>query len=67
MKLTDAYLLATAPEDRETLNSGVISSGGVSRANIRPGETKFTPDEKALAQRLANAGGLGKLEDKDFR
>lgn len=64
-KLTDAYVLATAPEDRDALNTAVISSAGVSRLNIQDKNKNFTPEEKAFAQKLAQASGM-KLEDKDF-
>lgn len=64
-KLRDAWLLATKPAEMDALNSTVLSSGGVGRLKINSSEKKFTPDEKALAQKLAQAGGM-KLEESDF-
>lgn len=61
-KLTDAWVLATKPEDN-VLNTSVISSGGVSRMNIRSTEPKFSPEEKAIGRKLADAGNLGEVEE----
>lgn len=66
-KITDAYFLATKPEDVNALNSGVVSSGFASVARVNTVSKSFTAEEKAMAQKLADAGGLGKLEDKDFQ
>lgn len=65
-KMTDAWALATRTEDSGILNSTVISSGGVSRPNVKSAQS-FTPEEKAIAQKLASAGGLGQLTDQDFK
>lgn len=65
-KLTDAWVLATKPEDKGALNSQVISSGNVQRINVRSNQP-FSAEEKALAQKLANAGNLGPLKDEDFK
>lgn len=64
-KLRDAYLLATKQDAPDALNTTVLSSGGSGKLNIKS-DKKFTPEEKALAQKLAQAGGM-KLEDKDFQ
>jgi len=65
-KLTDAWVLATKPEGIDAMNSTVLSSGGVRRLKINSNQS-FTAEEKAMAQKLANAGGLGTLKDEDFR
>ena len=64
-KLTDAWVLATKKEDDGAFNTTVLSSGGVGRLNVGS-DKKFTPEEKAFAQKLAQSGGI-KLEDKDFK
>lgn len=65
-KLTDAYILATGKKvDEGALNSSVLSSGG-GRPIKTQGNQNFTAEEKALAQKMAQAGGM-KLEDKDFK
>ena len=64
-KLTDALALATKPENLDALNVSVISSGGVSKLNLKSQEKKFTPEEKEFGKKLGSAGGI-KLEDKDF-
>lgn len=66
-KLRDAWVLATKVDDPGALSTSVISSGGVSRFPTQGGEKKFSPEEKAMAQKLAEAGGLGKLDDKYFQ
>jgi hypothetical protein len=58
--------LATKPEDTGPLNSGIISSGNAGAPKINSNQ-KFTADEKAIAQKMADAGGLGKLDEKDFQ
>lgn len=63
-KLTDAWVLATKPEEPNALTSTVISSGGVSKPKINSA-APFSPDEKALGQKLAEAGGMT-LKDEDF-
>lgn len=65
-KLSDAYFLATKPEGENALTTSVISSGGVAPIRLKPKEGQLSPEEKALAQKLADAGGLGKLEEQDF-
>lgn len=65
-KLLDAWTLATKPEENNALNSTVISSGGVSRPNIKTQEKAFTPEEKQFAQKLASAGGIT-LKEEDFK
>ena len=63
-KLTDAYLLATTPEDRG-VGSQAFSSGGSSP--FKPAKPSgFTEDEKAFVKKLASAGGMV-LEDKDLQ
>lgn len=64
-KLTDAYALATKVESTGALNSTVISSGGVSRINIKA-KGNYTPEEKAFAHKLAQSGGLS-LTEEDFK
>ena len=66
-KLTDAYFLATKQEDGGALNSAVVSSGFASAVRVNTTPKSFTAEEKAMAQKLADAGGLGKLEDSDFK
>lgn len=63
-KLRDAWVLATTPEGVDALNTSVISSGGVGRLPIKT-EKKFTAEEKAMAQKLAQAGGMT-LSEEDF-
>lgn len=65
-KLADAYLLATKKEEDDALNTAVIASGGASRVNFPSGGNKFTPEEKELARKMAQAGGIT-LEDKDLQ
>lgn len=63
-KLSDAYYLATAPEDRG-VSPAAFSSGGASMVKpSKPGN--FTEEEKATARKWAAAGGLN-LEEKDFQ
>lgn len=65
-KITDAYILATGkPVDEGVLNSSIISSGNVNRIKTN-GTQKFTQEEKALANKLAQAGGMT-LKDEDFK
>lgn len=64
-KLRDAWLLASEPKVQDALNSSVISSGGVSKLNIKPTST-FTAEEKEFTKQMAKAGGIA-LEDKDFK
>lgn len=66
-KLTDAYFLATKQDDANALNTGVISSGFSQAVRVNNVSKAFTAEEKAMAQKLADAGGLGKLEDSDFK
>ena len=66
IKLRDAYLLAATPPITDALNTSVLSSGGVGKLNIKGQENKFTPDEKVLARKLAQAGGMV-LKDEDFK
>lgn len=62
-KLRDAWSLATATD--EPLHGAAFSSGYVSR--VSPQQPKnFSNEEKELAKKLAQAGGLS-LEDKDFQ
>lgn len=63
-KLTDAYLLATKLEDQGALTSQILASGG-SKLNIKSTQA-FTADEKALLQKMAQAGGI-KIEEKDIK
>lgn len=63
-KLTDAWVLASKKEDGGAFNTTVISSGGVGNINARS-DKKFSPEEKAFAQKLAESAGL-KLEEADF-
>ena len=62
-KLRDSWTLATAGE-RTEVSGSAFSSGGATGGKTKTQST-FTPDEKALAKKLAEAGGL-KLDDKDF-
>ena len=64
-KLRDAYLLATKQDAGDNFNANILASGGVSRLNIKPSDKSFTPEEKELGKKIAQAGGI-KLEDKDF-
>jgi len=64
-KLRDAWVLATRQDMPNALNMGVISSGGVSRPQIKQ-SSPFSAEEKALAQKLAQSGGL-KLDESDFK
>jgi len=64
-KLTDAYVLATKPDDPNALTSQVVSSGGVHKLNIKTNQP-FTQDEKELARKMAAAGGMT-LKDEDFK
>jgi len=64
-KIRDAYILATKQDEVDILNTSVISSGGVRRLNIKGQDKKYTLEEKEMAQKLAQAGGL-KLKDTDF-
>lgn len=65
-KITDAYILATGkPVDEGVLNSSIISSGNVNRIKTN-GTQKFTQEEKALATKLAQSGGMT-LKDEDFK
>jgi len=57
-KLRDAWVLATKLDDPGALNSSVISSGGVSKLNIKNTQ-KFTPEEKAIGAKFG-------LSEKDF-
>lgn len=63
-KVRQAWVLATTKEDPGALNASVISSGGVGALNIKT-EKKFSPEEKAVARKIAAAGGL-ELTDADF-
>ncbi len=65
-KFQDAYRLSVSAEDANALTSSVISSGSIGKLNIKSTDKKFTAEEKAMAQKLAAAGGM-KLEDKDFK
>jgi len=65
-KMTDAYILATAPEEASALSTDVVSSGGMARANLKETEKKFTQEEKEFAQKLAQAGNI-ELKDEDFK
>lgn len=64
-KLRDAYLLATKQDITGSMNQSAFSSSGAGKPRFKDSTNKFTPEEKALAQKLAQAGGL-KLEEKDF-
>lgn len=64
-KLTDAYFLATKTEGVNALNSTVLSSGGVSKLNINKSNTKMSPDEEALLNKMAQAGGM-KITKEDI-
>lgn len=64
-KLRDAWILATPTEQPNAMNTAVISSGGASASTAPKSESKFSEEEKALAQKLASAGGF-KLSDEDF-
>lgn len=64
-KLRDAWILATKPEGGSAFSPAAISSGGARPVNIQS-DKKFTPEEKAFAQKLAQAGGL-QLKDEDFK
>lgn len=57
-KLRDAWLLATRTEELSSLNSAVLSSGGVSRLNFK-GNKKFSQEDKELGQKFG-------LDAKDF-
>jgi len=67
-KLTDAWVLATGKpsEESSVLDSTVVSSGSVSKLNIK-NNTPFSDEEKELARKLAAAGNLGELKDEDFK
>lgn len=62
-KLRDSWTLATVNE-RSEVPSSAFSSGGASRIRSKTQNT-FTTEEKALARKLASAGGL-QLEESDF-
>lgn len=64
-KLRDAWTLATKVEEASALNATVISSGGVSRPNVKS-EKKFTPEEKDFGKKLGAAGGI-ELKEEDFK
>src|SRR3990167_5476935 len=64
-KMTDAYLLATKVPDTGVLNSGVLSSAGGGKLNIKSNQP-FSAEEKALAYKFAQAGGY-KLEEKELK
>ena len=62
-KLRDSWTLATAGE-RQEVSGSAFSSGGATGGKPKAQST-FSSEEKDLAKKLAEAGGL-KLEDKDF-
>jgi len=62
-KLRDSWLLASAKEDETPISN--FSSGGVSKIKTKD-SSSFTTEEKQLAQKLAQAGGL-KLTEDDFK
>ena len=63
-KLRDSWTLATAGE-RQEVSGSAFSSGGATGGKPKAQST-FSAEEKDLAKKLAEAGGL-KLEDKDFK
>ena len=58
-KLKDAYVLATKDEGGN-FDSRILSSGGVSRINIKSQDKKFSSEEKELAAKLG-------LSEKDLK
>lgn len=65
-KLRDAYTLATATIDTPgAITPSVMSSGGAGKLQFKK-DNKFTPEEKAFAQKLAHSGGL-QLKEEDFQ
>jgi hypothetical protein len=61
--LQDASLLATGGQNKG-VSSGVFSSAGAGRLNIKSTEP-LSAEEKDMARKLASAGGMT-LEEKDF-
>jgi DNA repair exonuclease SbcCD ATPase subunit len=51
-KLRDAYILATKPNESDALSIASISSGGVSRMNIKNQDKKLTPEEVAMGSKF---------------